>query len=347
MSIRPAIPLAAVLVLLCDPSRGLSAATGGKAPGLVKIFSGEPCLLIVHGYSTSQHWWAFLQRKIDRYSGGPEQRKIEVQLCNKGGTPIAKWMDVKTGKRSDAWRRMLTPMIQAESGRRPVVVMAQQSLQWVFPGERNAGIRSAADRERIQLGAKAIDDYGRLILEDGADLVIVAMHIFKRGMEPAIGNERYALAELMKRRPTGIEAGPDVWEPTSRQHPLAFDTDKIHPNFVGAEIMAHHWFATLLQREGLEVPVWSREEMTAAIEQQPMGTRRDNAAFSRKLQEWKITRRLPASPGRNRSTGRGQRPGNPQIPRQILQRYDKDGDGKLNATEQAVFDQARKDRRQR
>lgn len=67
-----------------------------------KIFTGEPRLLVVHGYSTSAHWWAFLQRKIDRYMGGPEERVVEVLLCNKGGTPIAKWMNVETGARSGA-----------------------------------------------------------------------------------------------------------------------------------------------------------------------------------------------------------------------------------------------------
>lgn len=50
----------------------------------VKIFSGEPRLLIVHGYSTSSNWWAFLQHKIDRYMDGSKTRVVEVQLCNKG-----------------------------------------------------------------------------------------------------------------------------------------------------------------------------------------------------------------------------------------------------------------------
>lgn len=60
--------------------------------------------------------------------GGPDKRVVEVQLCNKGGTPIAKWMNLKTGERSAAWQQMLTPMIQAEKKTRPVVVLAQQSL---------------------------------------------------------------------------------------------------------------------------------------------------------------------------------------------------------------------------
>ena len=97
----------------------------------IRIFDGEPRLLIVHGYSTSQHWWAFLQRKIDRYSGGPVNRVIEVRLCNKGGTPIARWMSLESGKRSEAWEQMLTPMISAEQRKRPVPILARILRQWI------------------------------------------------------------------------------------------------------------------------------------------------------------------------------------------------------------------------
>ena len=265
-----------------------------------KIFSGEPRLVIVHGYSTSAHWWAFLQRKIDRYVDGPDKRLVEVQLCNKGGTPIAKWMNVPTGERSDAWKRQFTPMIQAEKGKRPVIVLAQQSLQFLYP-ERRAGIRNAEDKERIQMGADAIETYANTILEDGASAVVVGMHIYKIGMEPEIGNERLALDAYMKRNPKNVFAGPDTWEPTSKQHPLAFDTDKVHPNFIGAEMMAHYWFEALLQREGLKVPAWSFEEMQNALKNQPMGTVRNNDLFAQKLKEWKIVDRRPARTQRGRN----------------------------------------------
>jgi hypothetical protein len=86
----------------------------------IKIFSGEPRLLIVHGYSTSAHWWAFLQHKIDRYMGGPDKRLVEVRLINKGGTPIAKWMNIETGEPSPAWKQGFTPAIQGEKGKRPI-----------------------------------------------------------------------------------------------------------------------------------------------------------------------------------------------------------------------------------
>ena len=120
--------------------------TSADQPEKLPIFNGEPRLLIVHGYSTSAHWWAFLQRKIDRYSGGADERVVEVKLCNKGGTPIARWMNLDTGERSEAWKRMFTPMVEAEQGKRPVVVLAQQSLQFAYPGERRSGVRGPERR---------------------------------------------------------------------------------------------------------------------------------------------------------------------------------------------------------
>ena len=261
----------------------LQVSASANQPEKIRIFGGEPRLLIVHGYSTSQHWWAFLQRKIDRYTGGADGRVVEVKHCIKGGTPIARWMNLKSGQRSDAWKRMLTPMIESEKGKRPVVVLAQQSLQFVFPGDRRNGIRNAQDRERIEIGADAIQRYADRILKDGAAAVIIGMHIYKHSMEPESGNERIALDALLDRQRFRIEAGPDTWLPT-----LAFDRDKLHPNFIGAEIMAHHWFVALLKREGLETPAWSEEEMKAAIKNQPMGTIRDRALFSDRLKQWKI-----------------------------------------------------------
>jgi hypothetical protein len=298
------IAVALVGVLLCPAPKTWAEPIRERPQVELKIFSGEPRLLIAHGYSTSKHWWAFLQRKIDRYMDS-EKRVVEVQLCNKGGTPIAGWMNVNTGERSVAWKYMLTPMIQAEKGKRPVVLLCQQSLQGVYRKKspanstrtgRAAGIRNADDRERIKRGADVIQQYARNILDDGAAAVVVGMHIYKRSMEPAIGNERLALAELMTRKLARIYSGPDVWTPTSRQFPLAFDTDKAHPNFIGAEIMAHQWFKTLLEREGLEVPEWSRQEVEHAINNQPLGLTRDDDVFQQKLKKWKIVSRRPSVP---------------------------------------------------
>ncbi len=248
----------------------------------LKIFSGERRLIVVTGYSTSFHWWAFLQRKIDRYSKG--ERALEVRPATRGGTPIARWMDVKTGQPRQPWTRILRPALQAK-GDRPAIVLAQQSLQWVF-GEQREGIRNEQDTDRIKQGADALEKYVRLLLEDGADVVFVAMHIYKKPMEPGIGNERLALAELMTRKVPNVFAGPDVWEPTRQRYPKAFAGDRLHPNSIGAEIMAQMWFETLLRHDGLEIPEWSRQEMAEAIEKDAAELR--GGGFQRLLREWGI-----------------------------------------------------------
>ncbi|MCP5112823.1 MAG: SGNH/GDSL hydrolase family protein, partial [bacterium] len=227
----------------------------------IEIFNGEPRLIIVNGYSTSRHWWAMLQRKIDRFQ--PGERMAEVNLVNRGGSPIARWVDVATGEPTPTWTERLRPAI-AQKGDRPLIVLGQQSLQGVFATRRD-GVRGPDDTSRIEQGADAIEKYVRLLRKEGADHVFVAMHIYKKSMEPAIGHERLALAAALKRNIPNFHAGPDVWEPTSKLWPQAFAADKAHPSSIGAEILAHYWFATLLEYDGLEAPEWSRREMEAAL----------------------------------------------------------------------------------
>ena len=260
-------------------------AAGEGAAGELKVFSGEPRLIVVHGYSTSFHWWAMLQRKIDRFGPGP--RKVEVVLSAKGGTPIAKWMDVDSGEPLPAWSERVTSTLQLK-GDRPAIILAQQSLQWVF-AERDAGIEGPGDAKRIAEGADAIEKYVRLLLGDGADRVFVAMHIYKKPMEPAIGHERLALTEALGRGIGSFHAGPDVWEPTSKLWPQAFADDKVHPNSIGAEVMAQLWFETLLEHDGLVIPAWSKQEMQSAIDGKPLGLRADRDLFGRLLSKWNIS----------------------------------------------------------
>jgi len=264
----------------------LLGAGGGKD---FKVFSGEQRLVVVHGYSTSFQWWAALQRKIDRFH--PGDRKVEVVLAAKGGTPIAKWMDVDSGEPLPAWIERVTPTLQLK-GDRPAVVLAQQSLQWAFGDDRTRGIEGSNDTVNIKRGADAIDRYVRLLFRDGADRVFVAMHIYKQPMEPAIGHERIALTEALKRGIANFHGGPDVWEPTSKLWPQAFAGDKLHPNSIGVEIMAQLWFETLLEHDGLDVPAWSREEMQNAIAGEPLNGGREG--FTRQLEEWGIPSRARA-----------------------------------------------------
>lgn len=222
-------------------------------------------LIVVNGYSTSFRWPRILQRKLDKQFGG--KRVIEVRSATRGGAPIAKWMDVNTGKPLPAWERTLRPALKRK-GDRPVIVLAQQSLQWAF-GRRHAGIRNATDAARIRKVADILQSYAKRLRADGADDVFIAMHIYKKDMEPEIGNERLALAALMKRKLPHVHAGPDVWKPTKQHFPQAFARDRRHPTSLGAEIMAQYWFETLLKHDGLDVPQWSRDEMKQALKGAP------------------------------------------------------------------------------
>lgn len=227
----------------------------------IKIFDGKPRVIVVNGYSTSFHWPALLQTKLDRHFGG--KRVLTVKSATKGGTPIARWLNVKTGEPLRPWLSVLGPKLQ-ETEDTPVILLAQQSLQGVF-GNRREGIRDANDKERIRQGGDALEKYVRLLKKDGADLVFVAMHIYKHPMEPQIGNERYALDELMRRNIPGVERGPNVWTPTKKLYPEAFARDRVHPNALGAELMAQKWFETLLKYDGLEIPAWSKEKDAPSI----------------------------------------------------------------------------------
>jgi len=237
------------------------AADEGPKPEVMQMFDGKAKTLVVNGYSTSFRWPDMLQRKLDRYFDG--RRVLTVRKATKGGTPIARWIDVETGEPRKPWLDIVRPALKRESDE-PVVVLAQQSLQWAF-GDRRAGIRDRDDAERIRRGADVLARYVGLLLRDGADHVFVAMHIYKHPMEPEIGNERLALDELMRREVPSLSSGPDVWTATKELYPWGFAPDTVHPNLIGAEVMAQLWFESLLAHDGIEVPDWSRQEMEEAL----------------------------------------------------------------------------------
>jgi hypothetical protein len=205
------------------------------------LFDKSPKTILVNGYSTSFHWPDLLQQKLDQHTDG--KRVLTVKSATKGGTPIARWIDVRTGSPLKPWLTILRPALEAAD--KPVVVLAQQSLQWTF-GDRSVGITSKNDDARIKQGAAALKKYASLLKQDGASLVFIATHIYKHPMEPAIGNERLALARFLAQKPDRVQSGPDVWNPTRKEYPRAFARDGVHPNDLGAEIMAQLWFDTLL-----------------------------------------------------------------------------------------------------
>ena len=292
------VPRTLIVAVYCTfIMHALVFATEKQTESRQRILDETPKLLVVNGYSTSFQWPRFLQRKLDRHFG---RRVIEVRSATKGGTPIAKWMDVQTGQASGPWISVLRPALAATDGR-PRIVLAQQSLQWAF-GSRADGIRNGDDSQRIQQGADVLQKYAEGLLKDGARQVFIAMHIYKHPMEPEIGNERLALSELIKRKMRRVHAGPDVWEPTKELYPKAFAQDGVHPNSIGSEVMAQKWFETLLKHDGLDIPEWSREEMQQAIAGEP---------------ERPKTKRKPAASSRSPSVD------------QFFRQNDRNGDGKL------------------
>ena len=104
---------------------------------------------------------------------------------------------------------------------------------------------SASDHEGIRIGADALEKLVEQLRADGIGRFHIAMHIFKDGYEPEVGNERLALNALVDRGDPTIFAGPDVWSLTIKAHPEAFTDDGLHPNTVGAKIMAEAWYRSL------------------------------------------------------------------------------------------------------
>jgi hypothetical protein len=235
-------------------------------PAKIKLFDGKPKILVVNGGSTSLAWPRVLQRKLDRYFD--RRRVITVRSAARAATPIARWIDVATGRPRQPWAVVRQAMERPNLSTR-LVVLAQQSLQWVYPASRNAGIQSADDEKNITIGADALEKYVRLLKADGADLVFLTTQIYQKPMEPAAGNERFALDALLDRDLFFVARGPDLWTATRKLHPKGYARDGVRPDAVCAEVMAHHWFATLLQYGGKKVPQWSEAEMQSAIEKGP------------------------------------------------------------------------------
>ncbi len=241
---------------------GFVSAPVSQAQLVPELFSGERRLFVANGYSTTRHWPDVLQRKLNRYYNG--EQIIEVVNTYESGTPIAKWIDLDAGERDNKWNKTLKPALESETVY-PVILLAQQSLQWTFSDDRLEGIEGENDTARIEIGADAIQIYNQFAQEDGADLVFMSMHIYKWDVEPQIENEKYALEAALNRGLTSFYAGPDNWTPMRDNFPIAYSKDQHHPNEVGDEIIAHYWFARLLQFDGKDVPDWSREEMEEAI----------------------------------------------------------------------------------
>ncbi|MFQ5411809.1 MAG: SGNH/GDSL hydrolase family protein [Phycisphaerae bacterium] len=220
------------------------AATG---EGRVDLLNGKPRSFIVVGYSTSYAWPAMLQDMLDEHTGG--KRVYHVLNAVVGGSPVAPWI-ARPGTRR--YRATIGAMLRDYFGEKPrlrgvapppTVALCQQSLQ--FTGAPKGPIARIDDADGLKLGTDALEKLALRLREHGIEQVVIAMHIYKKGYEPRVGNERFALKALLARGHDFILEGPDVWSLTIGEHPAAFTEDGLHPNERGMKIMAEAWYRTL------------------------------------------------------------------------------------------------------
>jgi len=208
------------------------------------LLDGREKSFVVVGYSTSYAWPDMLQDMLDEHAGG--KRVYHVLNAVVGGSPVERWInDEFTDHTFGAMQRdYFGPEARLRGDApEPTIALCQQSLQMT---QRRLGpVTSSNDSEGIRIGADAMEALGAMLHNVGLQRVYWGMHIFKKGYEPEVGNERFALAELLHRGHSYNYRGPDVWSRTIAEHPDAFTEDGLHPNERGMKIMAEAWYGTL------------------------------------------------------------------------------------------------------
>ena len=241
-------PLALLILACADPGSG--GADVAEAPILPPtVLDGAEKSLVLVGYSTSYAWPTMLQEMLDEHQG---TRRVHVLNAVIGGSPVGRWISSPDSEDYQAtYALMARDFFGADALLRgdapaPTIAMLQQSLQRTPTPETRLGpVTSADDAEGIKIGADALETLIGQLRTDGIEHTFVAMHIYKEGYEPEVGNERLALDALLDRGRADIHRGPDVWSLTIGEHPEAFTEDRLHPNERGGKIMAEAWYRTL------------------------------------------------------------------------------------------------------
>ncbi|MFQ5413582.1 MAG: hypothetical protein ACE5E6_03895 [Phycisphaerae bacterium] len=211
------------------------------------LLDGREKSFLVVGYSTSFAWPDMLQDMLDEHAGG--HRVYHVLNAVVGGSPVETWIaDTGTDDYKKTIGAMLTDYFGPDARLRgdaptPTIALCQQSLQ--FTRTRRGPIASADDREGIKIGADAMEKLARRLRAHGIERVHFGMHIYKKPVEPEVGNERLALAALLARGHDFIFQGPDVWTPTKAAYPDAFAEDGMHPSAAGMKIIAEAWYRNI------------------------------------------------------------------------------------------------------
>jgi len=254
----------------------LGAPAGAEAP---RVLDGEEKSILVNGYSTSYAWPDMLQEMLDDHAGG--ERVYHILNAVIGGAPVESWI-ADPGTRD--YERTIVAMERDFLGDEPrlrtdapapTVVICQQSLQ--LTRDQRGPVKTEHDMVGAEMGADAMERLVERLQERGMETVFIAMHIYKKPVEPEVGNERIALDRLLARGIPGVHAGPDVWTPTYERFPECFEDDELHPNEIGMKIMAEGWYRALAGDEAKEEVVqrmWEREYDVDAMMREYLAWRR-------------------------------------------------------------------------
>ena len=239
------IPLRAIALTQTQSTQ--PSATIADATQSPRWLDGREKSFLINGYSTSYAWPNMLQDMLDEHTDN--KRIYHVLNSVIGGSPVETWID-EPG--SDYFERTVTPMLRDFFGDNPrlrndapppTIALCQQSLQFTF--DRRGPVKDIQDVQGIKIGADAIEKLAIRLHDFGIEHVIIGMHIYKKPVEPEVGNERFALKALLQRGHDFIHEGPDTWSLTIGCFPECFDDDELHPNELGMKIMAEAWYRTL------------------------------------------------------------------------------------------------------
>jgi hypothetical protein len=210
------------------------------------LLDGTAKSFVIVGSATSYAWPHILQDMLDDHAGA---RVYHVLNASAGQPSVQAWIADPFSKEYDStFGAMCRDYFGDESRLRtnapaPTIALCQQSLAEIV--NPKGPVRSMDDKEGIEIGADALQRLAARLHDRGVERVYIATHIFNEGAEPFTGNERLALAELLRRDDDVVFEGPDVWSLTLPEFPGCYASDRLHPNQRGMKILAEAWYRTI------------------------------------------------------------------------------------------------------
>ncbi|MHC5063718.1 MAG: hypothetical protein ACYTG5_07075 [Planctomycetota bacterium] len=290
---RAFLPLFASLVI-AGACANHSAATAGDSAELGgqdrylrsadgQVLDGHEKSIVVVGYSTSYAWPDILQEMLDSHAGG--ERIYHVMNAVQGGAPVQMWIEEPDHPQYERTMGAMRRDFWGEDARllggapQPTVAICQQSLQYTT-GFPRGPVTTEYDMVGAERGADDMEFMARRLRDLGVEQVHIAMHIYKKPVEPEVGNERIALKRLIERGRGYIYEGPDVWQSTFETFPESFSEDQLHPGELGNKLMAVGWYRALAGDDASEdiiARVMSTDYDIRAMMQRYLAWRRSGA----------------------------------------------------------------------